>query len=223
MYNPRRPDMQHTHMFYKYIWPYIWHKLPVCTNVAYICLKYEHFSPFTLTFMRVGGGVGVSFSAVLCVCRYFARCAKLRVAHLPGMLGTVSPRPRISDRDMHHSTCVTHVPWCMPGSYRLVAVSFEIGGGKNVPCIPGACATRNFTYPERGPCFFKIVMAISSFFFQMDTICLLLRRRMNRKKKQRAASNSGVTSNNRTSNDLKTSTWRLLVTFDVRTLASSRV
>ena len=27
------------------------------------------------------------------------------------------PRPpRVSDPDMHHGTCVTHVPWCMSGS-----------------------------------------------------------------------------------------------------------
>ena len=32
-----------------------------------------------------------------------------------------------------------------------VAVSFEIGGGENVPGIPGVCATRNFTYLVRGP------------------------------------------------------------------------
>ena len=24
--------------------------------------------------------------------------------------------PLVSDPDMHHGTCVTHVPWCMPGS-----------------------------------------------------------------------------------------------------------
>ena len=29
---------------------------------------------------------------------------------------TFSPPPRISDSDMHHGTCVTHVPWCMSGS-----------------------------------------------------------------------------------------------------------
>ena len=45
-----------------------------------------------------------------------ARCVKLRVAHAPGMPGTFSPTPRVSDPDMHHGTCVTHVPWCMPGS-----------------------------------------------------------------------------------------------------------
>ena len=32
---------------------------------------------------------------------------KLRTAHAP---------PRVSDHDMHHGTCVTHVPWCMPES-----------------------------------------------------------------------------------------------------------
>ena len=36
--------------------------------------------------------------------------------HAPGMPGTFSPPPRLSDPDMHHGTCGTHVPWCMPGS-----------------------------------------------------------------------------------------------------------
>ena len=33
-----------------------------------------------------------------------------------GNTGDVSPSPRFSDPDMHHGTCVNHVPWCMPGS-----------------------------------------------------------------------------------------------------------
>ena len=41
------------------------------------------------------------------------RYVKLRVAHAPG---TFSPPPRVTDPDMHRTTCVTHVPWCMPGS-----------------------------------------------------------------------------------------------------------
>ena len=45
-----------------------------------------------------------------------ARYVKLRVAHAPGMPGTFFPPPRVSDPDMHHGTCVTHVPGCMPGS-----------------------------------------------------------------------------------------------------------
>ena len=49
----------------------------------------------------------------------------------------------VSDPGMHHGTCVTHVPWCMSGSLTR-------GGGENVPGIPDACATRNFTYLARG-------------------------------------------------------------------------
>ena len=49
-----------------------------------------------------------------------ARYFKLRVAHAPGMPGTFSPPPKIRDPDMHHGTCVTHVPWCMPGSLTCV-------------------------------------------------------------------------------------------------------
>ena len=42
--------------------------------------------------------------------------AKLRVTHTPGMPGTFSSPPRVSDPDMHHCTCVAHVPWYMPES-----------------------------------------------------------------------------------------------------------
>ena len=52
-------------------------------------------------------------------------------------------KPLVSDPDMYHGMCVTHVPWCMSDS-------LTSGGGKNVPGIPGACATRNFTYLARG-------------------------------------------------------------------------
>ena len=45
-----------------------------------------------------------------------ARYIKLLVARAPGMPGTFFPSLRVSDRDMHHDTCVTHVPWCMPRS-----------------------------------------------------------------------------------------------------------
>ena len=41
---------------------------------------------------------------------------KIAGAHAPGMPGTFSPPQQVSDPDMHHGTCVTHVPWCMPGS-----------------------------------------------------------------------------------------------------------
>ena len=44
------------------------------------------------------------------------RYVKLWVAHAPTMLGMFSPPPRVSDPNKDHGTCVTHVPWCMPGS-----------------------------------------------------------------------------------------------------------
>ena len=59
-----------------------------------------------------------------------------------GNAGNVFPRhrlqrkPLVSNPDMHHGTCVTHVPWCMSGSLTR-------GGGENVPGIPGACANLN--------------------------------------------------------------------------------
>ena len=65
--------------------------------------------------------------------RKIAGCACARNA------GNVFPRrpfqrkPLVSDPDMHHGTCVTHVPWCMSGS-------LTCGNGENVLGIPGACA-----------------------------------------------------------------------------------
>ena len=46
---------------------------------------------------------------------------KLRAAHVPGMPETIFPPPRVNDSDIHHGTCVTHVPWCMSGFYHQVA------------------------------------------------------------------------------------------------------
>ena len=71
------------------------------------------------------------------------------VEQTPGMPGTFSRhrlqmRPQVSDPGMHHSTCVTHVPWCMSGSLTR-------GGGENVCGISAACPTRNFAYLARGP------------------------------------------------------------------------
>ena len=69
-----------------------------------------------------------------CKIRKIAGCA------CDGNAGSVSPRHRlkrkalVSDPGMHHGTCATHLPRCMSGSLTR-------GGGKNVPGIPGACAT----------------------------------------------------------------------------------
>ena len=56
----------------------------------------------------------------------------------------VKRKPLVSDPGMHHSTCVTHVPWYMSRSRTR-------GGGENILGIPGACATHNSVYLARGP------------------------------------------------------------------------
>ena len=61
------------------------------------------------------------------------RYVKLR-AHAPGMPGTFSPPPRVSDPDMHHVTCVTQVPWCMPGSLTS-GFLWSRGAGKMFPAF----------------------------------------------------------------------------------------
>ena len=48
----------------------------------------------------------------------------------------IQRKPPVSDPDMHHGTCIAHVPWCMPGSLTR-------GGGENVP--------GNFMHLVRGP------------------------------------------------------------------------
>ena len=44
------------------------------------------------------------------------RHVKVWVVHAPRMPGTFFPPLRVSDPNMHHGACVTHVPWCIPGS-----------------------------------------------------------------------------------------------------------
>ena len=79
-----------------------------------------------------------------------ARYVKLQVVHVRGMLGTFSPPPQVSDPGMHHGTCMTHVPWCMPGSLTS-GFLWSQWREKNVSGIFGACANRKFTYLARYP------------------------------------------------------------------------
>ena len=69
--------------------------------------------------------------------RTWASCQihKIAGAHAPGMPGTFSPRPRVSDPDMHHGTCVTHVPWCMSGSLTS-GFLWSRSRGKTFPAFP---------------------------------------------------------------------------------------
>ena len=43
-------------------------------------------------------------------CNGTCQMRKIVGAHASGMLGTFSPTPRVGDPDMHHGTCVMHVP-----------------------------------------------------------------------------------------------------------------
>ena len=88
------------------------------------------------------------------------RIRKIAGCACAGNTGKCFPRQRsqrkllVSDPGMHHGTCVTHVPWCMPGSLTR-------GGEENVPGIPGAYATLVFTYLVRGPLRDSIIIATS--------------------------------------------------------------
>ena len=50
-------------------------------------------------------------------------------------------------------TCITARASCRD---RKLAISFEVGGGENVPGIPGTCATHIFAYLVRGQCFIQL-------------------------------------------------------------------
>ena len=63
------------------------------------------------------------------------RYVKLRVVHAPGMPGSFSSPPWVSDPDMHHGTCVTHVTWCMPVSLTSVFLLKSVAG-KTFPAFP---------------------------------------------------------------------------------------
>ena len=126
-------------------WPYVPHKGDFSQCAAWRLIQArvnDLLSPCTLyhikyllfiSFFWCGGGRGGGVGDILNVSVWFsypyhkkcpsfigkgplARYVKLRVAHAPGMQRAFCPLPRVSDPDMHHGTCVTHVPWCMPGS-----------------------------------------------------------------------------------------------------------
>ena len=74
---------------------------------------------------------------------------KLRVVHAPVMPGTFSRH-----RGLAIPTCITARAWSTYRDacrVRWLKVFIEVGDGENVPGIPGACATRIFTYLIRSP------------------------------------------------------------------------
>ena len=132
------------------------------STLVRVMVLYRHCSPTQLygplhTYMNIAHRANV-ICCIMCptlnkfylILSYLiARYVKTRVAHAPEMPRT-SPLPlRGSDPGMHRGTCVTHVPWYMPGS---LTSGFDWSGREYITSIPGACATRNCTYLVRNPC-----------------------------------------------------------------------
>ena len=85
---------------------------PIITFSTWLTLSGFHLSPSTFYQHICGNTLVIIVSGNGPLAKY----VKLRVAHAPGMPGMFSPPPRVGGPDMHHGPCVTHVPWCMPGS-----------------------------------------------------------------------------------------------------------
>ena len=73
----------------------------------------------------------------------------------------------VSDPEMHHGSCVTHMPWCMSGSLTR-------SGVENIPDIHGACATRNFTHLARDPFQWRHMSGMACQVTVTSTICSAL-------------------------------------------------
>ena len=98
------------------------------TQLVPICFQWMGYDLVVSTLVTAEGGKRVTLRSCdvrietgIHLMKQFAhgpltRYWKLRMAHAPEFPGTFSPWPRVSDPDMHHGTCVTHVPWRMPGS-----------------------------------------------------------------------------------------------------------
>ena len=99
----------HTHIYiHIYIYIYIYTYILYTTYIynQYTNDRFECVVNSTIIVRFRGGS-----------CSFFhgppAKYVKLRVVHAPGMPGTFSPPQQIINPDMHHGTCVTHVPWCI--------------------------------------------------------------------------------------------------------------
>ena len=95
----------------------------VAAMIHYVC-AIEYLYPFArLTYFSTL--VCADWLAIVAVAKYhrangplaiYVKLQLLQFSHASVMPGTFSPAPRVSDPDMHHGTCVTHVPWYIPWS-----------------------------------------------------------------------------------------------------------
>ena len=87
-----------------------------------------------------------------------ARYVKLRVMHAPGMPGTSSPSPGVSDPDMYRGTCVTYVPCCMSGSI-ISAFLWKTVVWKRVPAFPAQVRPAILRIRQKAPYNYQLGMA----------------------------------------------------------------
>ena len=122
-YIPRNMHMGHVLVVVWY-----WSISPIFFRVTLLALEqtYEHASKVILKNVH-------KYNTYI----EWASCQirKMPGAHAPGMPGTFSPLPQVSDPDMHHGTCVTHVPWCMSGSLTS-GFLWNRRRGKTFPAFP---------------------------------------------------------------------------------------
>ena len=120
-------------------------------NYPNICMSYHEYILIPWNELLLNDYI--TSRSVCCQCNGpLTRYLKFLVAHAPGTFlhhrlqrKPSNPILPVTDPDMHHSTWVTHVPWCM-------SESLTPGGGEDVPGIPDACATHNFRYLAGGSC-----------------------------------------------------------------------
>ena len=92
----------------------------------------------------------------------FVRYVKLQIVYAPGRSGTFSSPPRVSDPDVHHGTCVAHVPCWMSGSLTRGLLWTQWRGKRSLH--PGVCTTRNFAYLVRRHLVYEIYENICSIY-----------------------------------------------------------
>ena len=80
-----------------------------CSHFQRLVLVYGVCTGVTLAMTQECCLVGVSWKADY-QSGPLTRDVKLWVAQAPGMPGTFSLPQRLSDPELHHGTCVTHVP-----------------------------------------------------------------------------------------------------------------
>ena len=91
------------------------------------------------------------------------RYVKLQVAHAPRMPETFSPPSWVIDPDMHHGTCVTHVPWCIPESLTS-GFLWSRWQGKRSQHSRRMLNPQFFAYLVRSPCDMYLTFYVQNYF-----------------------------------------------------------